>query len=76
VFFSTGEMPKGAAYHKCDNPSCVNPDHLFVGTQKDNMRDASRKNRLSAKSLLNLHPGAKGFYGAGPTSNQEAIANG
>lgn len=32
--------------HRCDNPKCVNPDHLFPGTAKDNIRDASGKMRL------------------------------
>ena len=41
------EVPRGAdACHRCDNPLCVNPDHIFVGTRKINMQDAKAKGRL------------------------------
>lgn len=53
--------PGHFACHTCDNPPCVNADHLFEGTQTDNMRDAVRKGRHSGGRWLGgeLHTQAK-----------------
>lgn len=41
-----GEIPPGIwACHHCDNPSCVRPDHLFLGTTSDNQIDSAKKGR-------------------------------
>jgi transcriptional regulator with XRE-family HTH domain len=55
--FATGSDPRPMhVLHKCDNPSCVRPDHLFLGTNKDNMIDKTAKGR-QARGVRNA--GAK-----------------
>lgn len=56
-----GSVPDGMfVCHRCDNPSCIKPDHLFVGDQTDNMRDCANKGRL------------RGTFRKGPNGRERA----
>ena len=60
VFFR-GPIQNGlCVLHQCDNPRCVNPAHLFLGTQADNVRDMDKKARRVSRPLFgDAHPRAR-----------------
>jgi hypothetical protein len=61
-----GPIPQGPGWHgycvlhRCDNPGCVRPDHLFIGTNADNVQDMDNKGRrVNAQVKGDMHPLAK-----------------
>lgn len=52
-FLFNGVLPRDLLVcHKCDTPACVNPDHLFIGTRKDNSEDMVAKDRQSRATRI------------------------
>lgn len=72
---ANGDIPIGlGVLHRCDNPACVRPDHLFLGTQKDNASDKMSKGRHPAQSgRTDYLPRGKShhFYNRGPKMTRE-----
>jgi hypothetical protein len=65
---ANGPIPRGLqVLHRCDTPRCCNPDHLFLGTQFDNMVDMHRKGRWRNKYTGKLEAGSA----AAPTRRRE-----
>lgn len=58
-----GPIPEGKSLcHSCDNPPCVRPSHLFVGTQRENLEDMTRKGRRSTPFRDQDQRGSKNRY--------------
>lgn len=70
-----GEIPNGLdVLHKCDNEYCVNPNHMFLGTQADNMHDMINKGRAAWQSGLAILTKKEVLEIRNATGTQQEIA--
>lgn len=57
-----GQIPKGmCVLHRCDNRPCINPQHLFIGTQLDNVADMISKGRSKFLGRIRRYTSGKGM---------------
>ncbi len=78
-----GEIPFGMhVLHRCDLPPCINPDHLFLGTHQENMRDKKEKKRSASvlgtknpRAILTQEDVFEIFHSTGPAANIAAKFN-
>ncbi len=60
---TNGPIPKGKyVLHRCDNPPCCNPDHLYIGTPADNVRDMIERNRMARGDSKHVKKGLDHYY--------------
>lgn len=73
-----GLVPDGkSVLHECDNPRCVNPDHLYAGTQTENSRDISVRNRVGGRKLSPVDiPVIRSMLAAGKSCERIGVAFG
>lgn len=74
--YHVGEIPTGLfVMHSCDNPACVNPSHLSVGTPLDNMIDKCQKNRQAKGEKITRGRNYKGEkHPSSRFTNEQALA--
>jgi hypothetical protein len=78
-FIAHGELPQLNICHTCDTPGCMNPGHLFPGTDAENMADRDRKGRQARgdKNGARLHPETRARGAAhGARLHPERLARG
>jgi len=75
--YTHGSLPSGlGVLHKCDNPICVNPAHLYLGDQKQNRADQTARGRngsryMPVEKLLHPHLSRRGQMGKNKTNSEQ-----